>query len=97
MFLQLIKNAEARAALGVGHTTFYENLNAGLVTPSVRLGVNSVAWPKHEIQAIVAARIAGKSDDQIKELVKQLVADRSKLPSIINGLPSTPQPVGVAQ
>ncbi|MCB1936736.1 MAG: transcriptional regulator [Nitrosomonas sp.] len=96
MQLQLIKNTEARSSLGVGNTTFYEQLNAGLITPAVKLGVHSVAWPKHEIQAIVAARIAGKSDDQIKELVKQLVADRAKLPSIINGFQSNQQPVEAA-
>lgn len=95
MFLQLIKNAEARSSLGVGSTTFYEQLNAGLITPGVKLGVHSVAWPKHEIQAIVAARIAGQSDDEIKKLVKQLVADRAKLPAIINGFPSCHTPVEV--
>ena len=96
MMLQLIKNAEARSFLGVGNTTFYEQLNAGLITPCVKLGVHSVAWPKHEIQAIVAARIAGQSDDQIKQLVKQLIADRAQLPSIINGFQSNKQPVEAA-
>ncbi|GJL76086.1 AlpA family transcriptional regulator [Nitrosomonas sp.] len=97
MMLQLIKNAEARSSLGVGNTTFYEQLNAGLITPAVKLGVHAVAWPKHEIQAIVAARIAGQSDDQIKQLVKQLVSDREKLPAIINGFPSSHPPVEVVQ
>ena len=96
MHLRLIKNIEARNALGVGNTTFYEQLNAGLITPAVKLGVHSVAWPKHEIQAIVAARIAGQSDDQIKALVKQLVEDRQKLPAIVQGAPAYGQPAEVA-
>lgn len=96
MMLELIKSAEARSSLGIGNTTFYEQLNAGLITPAVKLGVHSVAWPKHEIQAIVAARIAGESDEQIRALVKQLIEDRAKLPSIVNGFQTNQQPVGVA-
>jgi prophage regulatory protein len=96
MMLQLIKNAEARSSLGVGNTTFYEQLNAGLITPAVKLGVHSVAWPKHEIQAIVAARIAGQSDDQIKALVKQLFEDRQKLPALAQGAPTYGQSAEIA-
>lgn len=96
MHLRLIKNTEARNALCVGNTTFYEQLNAGLITPAVKLGVHSVAWPKHEIQAIVAARIAGQSDDQIRALVKQLVEDRQKLPAIVQDAPAYGQPAEVA-
>ena len=40
------------------------------------LGANSVGWPEHEINAIIAARVAGKSDDEIKVLVSELEAAR---------------------
>jgi prophage regulatory protein len=46
-----------------------------MVSP-VRLGVNSVAFPEHEITAIIAARIAGKDDDEIRVLIAKLMADR---------------------
>ncbi len=35
------------------------------------------AWPAHELAAINAARIAGKSDDQIRRLVIDLIVARS--------------------
>ena len=46
------------------------------MTPPVNLGGRSVGWPEHEIAAINAALIAGKSEAEIKELVKKLTADR---------------------
>ena len=36
----------------------------------------SVGWLEHEINAIIAARVAGKSDDEIKVLVSELEAAR---------------------
>ena len=39
----------------------------------------SVGWPSDEILAINVARIAGQSDDQIRELVTRLHAKRSEL------------------
>lgn len=91
MFLRLIKNTEARSVLGIGNTSFYEQIKAGLIPPPVKLGVHSVAWPKHEIQAMVAARIAGQSDEEIKALVKQLIEHRQKLPSLVQYKPSVKQ------
>jgi len=46
------------------------------MTPPVSLGGRSVGWPEYEITAINAALIAGKSETEIKELVKKLTADR---------------------
>jgi prophage regulatory protein len=61
--------------------TFYSKVKGGLVTPSVRLGPNSVAWPEDEIVQLNEAKIAGKSDDEIRALVCKLVAQRKNLSS----------------
>lgn len=96
MDYELIKNTEARHVLGVGNTTFYEQQKGGLITSGVKLGAHSVAWPKHEIQAIAAYRIAGRSDDEIRALVKQLIEHRKKLPANVQAMLSHRQSVGVA-
>jgi prophage regulatory protein len=54
----------------------YEDIRAGLFTKPVRFGSRSVAWPRHETEAINAARLAGKSDAEIRELVARLEKDR---------------------
>ena len=58
------------------------------MTEPVRLGENSVAWPEQEILAINAARIAGKSNSEIRELVSQLMTRRQDvLPSALRAFP----------
>ncbi len=59
------------------HASIYNAINAGLFTDPVKIGERSVGWPDFEVKAICAARIAGKSDDEIRELVKHLHAKRA--------------------
>jgi prophage regulatory protein len=40
------------------------------------LGGRTVGWPAGEVAAINAARIAGKSNEEIRALVVRLEADR---------------------
>jgi prophage regulatory protein len=59
--------------LGDSRSTHYTRIQQGLFPKPVTLGGgHAVAWPADEVAAIVNARIAGKSDDQIKALVKLL-------------------------
>jgi prophage regulatory protein len=57
-------------------TSVYEDIKLGVLTTPVRLGKRSVGWPDYEVESICRARIAGWSDDQIRELVGQLHSER---------------------
>lgn len=74
--MKLLKLPQVLGQTANARSTHYNNIKAGLMTPPVSLGVHSVAWPEHEITAINAARVAGKSDDEIRQLVTRLVAER---------------------
>lgn len=74
--MKLLKLPQVLGQTAKARSTHYNDIKAGLMTPPVSLGVHSVAWPEHEIFAINAARFAGKSDDEIRQLVTRLVADR---------------------
>ncbi len=76
--LSFLRCPQARGRFGVAISSWYELIDKGLMTPGVSLGGRSVAWPAHELDSIAAARIAGKSDDEIRELVKQLIAARAE-------------------
>ena len=71
-------------ATGDSRSTLYRKIKDGLFTKPVRLGTDKrgnacqVGWPANEVQAIIDARIAGKSDDEIKELVKAFESSRAK-------------------
>ena len=61
------------------HASIYTFIKAGLFTKPVPIGQRSVGWPDYEVKAINAARIAGKSETEIKELVNRLHAKRTEL------------------
>lgn len=60
------------------HASIYNAINAGLFTKPVPIGQRAVGWPDDEVKAICAARIAGQSDDQIRELVQRLHGKRAE-------------------
>jgi len=60
------------------HASIYGLIRVGLWTQPVKIGERSSGWPDDEVKAINAARIAGASDEQIRELVTQLHAKRAQ-------------------
>lgn len=64
------------------HASIYNAIKAGLFSKPVQIGQRSVGWPSHEVQAINAARIAGKSEAEIRELVTRLHAKRTELATV---------------
>jgi prophage regulatory protein len=61
---------------GRSRSAHYRDIKQGLFTKPVQIGPRAVAWPAHEVAAINAARIAGKPEDAIKQLVVDLEAAR---------------------
>ena len=61
---------------GLSRSTIYLRIAQGLWTKPVSLGRRAVGWPDSEVAAINAARIAGKSEDEIRALVVKLEAAR---------------------
>ena len=64
-------------ATGQTRSTLYLRIKQRLMTPPVKLGERCAAWPADEITAINAARIAGKSNEEIRELVAKLEQQRA--------------------
>lgn len=82
MQIQRLKTVIER--VGKKKSSIYRDIHDGLLTRPVSVGARSVGWPSHEIDEIISARIAGKSSDEIKELVVRLMAKRKGL-SLIGG------------
>ena len=61
------------------NASIYNLIRDGLWTKPVPIGQRSVGWPDDEVRALNAARIAGKSDHEIRELVNRLHTKRSAL------------------
>ena len=61
---------------GLSRSSIYKAVAGGLWTRPVHLAPRAVGWPSGECDAILAARIAGRPDDEIKRLVIALEAAR---------------------
>jgi len=61
---------------GLSRSTIYLRVSQRLWTKPVALGARAVGWPSDEVEALNAARISGKTDDEIRDLVAKLEAAR---------------------
>jgi len=78
--VRLLRMPAVKAETGYRtHASIYGLINAGMFTKPVSIGLRSVGWPDHEVQAINIARVAGKTDDQIRALVQRLHAQRQEM------------------
>lgn len=65
-----------RAKCGLSRSAVYQAIARGAWPRPIRLGPRSVGWPASETTAILRARVAGRSDEEIRELVRRLEAAR---------------------
>lgn len=75
--MTILRRKQVEAETGYSRSTIYLRISQGLWPRQISLGARAVGWPASEIVALNAARIAGKSDDQIRALVRQLECDRA--------------------
>lgn len=76
MTIRILRGGETDARLGMSRSTRYARIQDGLFPPPIRLGHRAAGYPDYEIESIQVARIAGATDDEIRALVRRLVAAR---------------------
>jgi hypothetical protein len=64
-----------RGARDGGHSQLYADIADGLWPPLIKLGKASLQ-PEYEVDAMLAAIIAGASPDERRQLVKELIEQR---------------------
>jgi prophage regulatory protein len=72
----ILRLPAAKLQSGYSRSTIYLRIAQGLWTKQVSLGSRAIGWPAHEVAVLNAARISGKTDTQIRELVIKLEAAR---------------------
>jgi prophage regulatory protein len=61
----LLRKPEVMSRCGRGNSALYGDIAAGLMVPPIKLGAMASAWPEHELEAVLRARVAGRSDNEI--------------------------------
>ena len=74
--LKILRIKQIKAQTGLPNSTVYYHIQQGLFTRPIKLGERMSGWLESEVNAIMAARIAGKSETEIKALVQSLENDR---------------------
>jgi prophage regulatory protein len=72
----ILRIPAAKSQSGYSRSTIYLRIAQGLWTRQISLGPRAVGWPANEIGALNAARISGKTDAEIRDLVLKLEAAR---------------------
>lgn len=75
----IVRQPGASAVTGLPRSSFFRRQKQGLMPLPVDIGGRARGYPLAELEAVNEARIRGASDDQIRELVKQLHAARIQL------------------
>jgi prophage regulatory protein len=75
--MSILRMPEVKAKTGHrSHASIYNAIRQGLFTRPVQIGLRSVGWPVEEVLSINAARIAGKTEFEIRQLVAHLHEQR---------------------
>jgi len=72
----ILRIPAVKSESGLSRSTIYLRIAEGLWTRPVSLGARAVGWPSDEVEAINAARISGKTDEEVRILVAKLEAAR---------------------
>ena len=76
--MKILRLPSVKAEMGHrSDASVYNAIRAGLFPVGVQIGQRAKGWPDYEVNAINTARVAGKTEDEIRELVKSLYAKRS--------------------
>ena len=76
--LKFIKTSLVTELSGLSKSTIRRRIQEGLFVPPVSLGERAIAFVESEIQNVLVAMVAGKSKDEIRQLVRDLVAQRQQ-------------------
>lgn len=79
--LTILRRKQVEAESGYSRSTIYLRISQGLWPRPISLGARAVGWPAGEVDALNAARIASKSDVDIRALVAKLQAARGSVRS----------------
>lgn len=61
---------------GMGLSTLYAHIDRGMFPKPVALSRRFVVFPQEDVTAIINARLAGKTDEDVRQLVSEIMEKR---------------------
>ncbi len=79
----ILRLPAVKTQTGYSRSTLYWRVSEGLFTKQIKLGARSIGWPADDVAILNNARISGKSDSEIRELVIKLeIARKSAMQEV---------------
>jgi len=76
--IQIVRKPEVLNQFGFSRSVLYDRINNGLMPPPISLGSRAVGYLQHELDAVMTYIIAGRPNNEIKLLIKNMLAERQK-------------------
>lgn len=76
--IELIKTSDLAKRLQKSVGGVYLDVRRGVLPPMIKTGERSSAFIVAEVERVIQARIAGVDNDEIRLLVKQIMAERNQ-------------------
>jgi prophage regulatory protein len=77
--LTILRRKQVEAESGYSRSTIYLRISQGMWPRPVSLGARAVGWSAGEVTALNSARIAGKTEADIRALVARLETARANV------------------
>jgi len=76
-FFKIIRRPVVLAKRGSSKSKLYNDVKNGVFVPPIPIGARAVGWVESECDKVIQAMIAGYSEQQLKDLVQDIVANRT--------------------
>ena len=74
---RMLRMPDVAAKTGLRKVTIYKHIRLGTLPRPIKIGERASVWPSDEIEAVLSARVAGRSEVEIKSLVSKLMTART--------------------
>lgn len=73
---RIIRQREVLELFGISRSGLYQKLKDGSFPRQINIGARAVGWLESEVMTVFYAMVAGKKNEQIKVLVRELLESR---------------------
>jgi prophage regulatory protein len=80
---KITRRPEVLELLQISRSNLYQKIDQGLWPKPIQLGSRAVGFLSNENEQVLAAMISGKTQDEIRELVKTLVEGRKQFKGVV--------------
>jgi prophage regulatory protein len=81
---KFLRLPDVQETFGVSRSSIYKLISEGLFPKPIPIGSRSVGWLANEVETIFSAKIDGKTNEEIKNLVENFHTSFSKRSSSLN-------------